>query len=269
MIVHTALLPVSRPTQPASDPLNRRFLYKNKLRQATLILPKTGERIRRSFTLRGQSGQTAGVEDDETQPLLSQRANSYHARQHSNFVTLRQQGKEKIQKAYAFAASKTGQSILKCSIAYLLGCMATFVGPIRDSLGKNDGKHMVATITVYFHPARSMGSMEEATLLAIAAFSYAAFISFTSMAVSFLFGRLHLTAVGHAIVLVVFCGGGLGFVGWLKQRLGNPLVNVVGCDHSAPGYKHFTNSAGLFSDISRNYNCSYQGRIYPSYKIFL
>lgn len=38
---------------------------------------------------------------------------------------------------------------------------------------------------------------------------------------------LELPALGHAVVLIVFCGGGLGFVGWTKQRLGDPLVNVA------------------------------------------
>lgn len=86
---------------------------------------------------------------------------------------------------------------------------------------------MVATVTVYFHPARSAGSMSEATSLALIAFAYAAFVSFASMAVSVFFGRHHLLAVGHGIVLILFVGGGLGFVAWLKQKLGNPLVNVA------------------------------------------
>ncbi|MCJ1249266.1 hypothetical protein MMC30_006489 [Trapelia coarctata] len=106
--------------------------------------------------------------------------------------------------------------------------MATFAPIISDYLGQQDGKHMVATVTVYFHPARSQGSMFEGALLAILAFIYAAFISFTSMGVSILFDQTYdLLIVGHVVVLVVFCGGGLGFVGWVKQRLGNPLVNVA------------------------------------------
>lgn len=108
-----------------------------------------------------------------------------------------------------------------------MGSLATFLPPVAAFLGKNDGKHMVATVTVYFHPARSAGSMAEATILALIAFAYAAFVCFTSMAVSVFFGHHNLLAVGHAIVLIVFCGGALGFVGWLKQKLGNPLVNVV------------------------------------------
>jgi len=94
-------------------------------------------------------------------------------------------------------------------------------------LGKQDGKHVVATITVYFHPARSAGSMHEASVLACLAFLYAMFISFTSMGVSIFFGRRDLLAAGHAIVLILFCGGGLGFIAWVKQALGHPLVNVA------------------------------------------
>ena len=105
--------------------------------------------------------------------------------------------------------------------------MATFVPAIAAILGQQDGKHMVATVTVYFHPARSQGSMFEAVLLAIVAFCYAAIVSFSSMAVSVLFGRtLDLIVVGHIIVLIFFCGGSLGLIGWTKQRLGSPLVNI-------------------------------------------
>lgn len=128
---------------------------------------------------------------------------------------------------WGFAKSRTGKAVIKCSIAYLLGSLATFVPAIAAMLGQQDGKHMVATITVYFHPARSQGSMFEAIVLAVLAFAYAAFIGFTSMGISILFGRvLELIVIGQAIVLVVFCGGGLGFVGWIKQRLGHPLVNI-------------------------------------------
>ena len=86
---------------------------------------------------------------------------------------------------------------------------------------------MVATITVYFHPARSKGSMVQAILCAAVAFAYSVFISFSSMGVSIFFGRtLGLIALGHILVLIVFCGGGLGLVGWIKQKLGDPLVNI-------------------------------------------
>lgn len=87
---------------------------------------------------------------------------------------------------------------------------------------------MLATIVVYFHPSRSAGSMLEADLLGVIAFIYFSFISISSMAVSVLCEtQFGLITLGYVIVLVIFCGGGLGFVGWVKQALDQPLVNVA------------------------------------------
>jgi len=191
-----------------------------------------------------------GHSDDRT-PLLSRRSSSVSHK--GTLRTVTDVGRDAAKQAWSFAISKTGQGVLKCSLAYLLGSLATFVAPVAAFLGQQDGKHMVATVTVYFHPARSQGSMYEAIVLAFAAFIYAVFISFASMGVSVLFGaKLGLIAIGHAIVLVVFCGGGLGFVGWAKQRLGNPLVNVA-CSLTSLAIitvltKEGAVQAGLFSD---------------------
>lgn len=129
---------------------------------------------------------------------------------------------------HQFITSDQGIGVLKCGLAYLLGSLATFIPAISSLLGHQDGKHMVATVTVYFHPARSQGSMFRALICALLAFCYSAFLSITSMLVENLFqDTFKMPAVGHVMVLIVFCGGGLGFVGWTKQRLGDPLVNVA------------------------------------------
>lgn len=192
-----------------------------------MIIPKTGERVRRAFSLpfigeTFSNGRSSNGDTAEQQPLLPRR-NQDVSRGSALKWRLIQSGTAFVN----FARSKTGQGILKCSLAYLLGSLATFVPFISNFLGKQDGKHVVATVTVYFHPARSAGSMHEATVLAFLAFLYATFIAFTSMGISMFFGQRDLLVVGHAIVLIFFCGGGLGFIGWLKQKLGNPLVNVA------------------------------------------
>ncbi|MCJ1294171.1 hypothetical protein MMC34_005728 [Xylographa carneopallida] len=206
-------------------PKTRRSFRPN-LRQATFIAPRTGERVRRAVTLQSPTLEAAnrdGPVDDSA--LLTQ---GRRLPKTSTFRAIQQDCEDRIWKLWAFANSKNGQGILKCSLAYLIGSMATFVPLISDLLGQQDGKHMVATVTVYFHPARSQGSMFEAVGLAILAFIYAAVISFSSMGISILFGRtFDLMVLGHTIVLIVFCGGGLGLVGWVKQRLANPLVNVA------------------------------------------
>lgn len=211
------------------SPIQRKsFRPKRQLRQATLILPKTGRRVKRSVTF-GPVPALGSADVDgaaEEQSHLFQRP--MHRDPRAGMLSrLSDATKDRMKQARTFANSKTGRGVFKCSIAYLLGSMATFVPFIAGLLGNQDGKHMVATITVYFHPARSKGSMIEAMICAVLAFVYAVFISFSSMGVSILFGRtLDMLVLGHIVVLIVFCGGGLGFVGWIKQRLGHPLVNI-------------------------------------------
>lgn len=119
--------------------------------------------------------------------------------------------------------------MFKCALAYLIGSMATFMPVFSGLFGRQDSKHLVATITVYFHPARSLGSMLDAFIIASFAFLYTAFVSIVSMSTSVLFtDYLHQVAIGHALVLLLFVGGGLGFIGWVKLTRADPLVNI-GC----------------------------------------
>ncbi|GKZ38673.1 hypothetical protein AbraIFM66950_011042 [Aspergillus brasiliensis] len=205
----------------------RRFLRPKKLRYATFVLPRTGQRLKGLVNLRNPYPDPHGTssDNDERRPLLPRNviecpkslpARLWYGVQHT------------WPWMHEFVSSELGIGVLKCSLAYLLGSLATFVPAIASFLGHQDGKHMVATVTVYFHPARSQGSMYKASICALLAFLYAAFISLTSMCVSMFFqDTLHMLPVGHALVLIVFCGGGLGFIGWTKQRLGDPLVNVA------------------------------------------
>ncbi|PGH11210.1 hypothetical protein AJ80_07215 [Polytolypa hystricis UAMH7299] len=196
-----------------------------KLQYASFILPRTGQRIKRLISLTPDVEHGESLPDDRT-PLLPQ--SGYNVKRRDITQRWRKDTLRIIRAFHSFAVSEAGQGVLKCSLAYLLGTLATFVPAIAGTLGKQDGKHMVATITVYFHPARTKGSMYEALICAALAFVYAAFISVTSMAVAVLFQDiLHLRNLGHAIVLLVFCGGGLGFVGWVKLRRGTPLASVA------------------------------------------
>ncbi|PGH19061.1 hypothetical protein AJ79_00095 [Helicocarpus griseus UAMH5409] len=195
------------------------------LRQATFILPRTGQRLKGIVSL---SPDRENDDLDEREPLLGRRSLSPQTKSKSVWGRCYQRALNLIYALYLFTISETGKGVLKCSIAYLIGTLATFVPAIAAVLGHMDGKHMVATITVYFHPARTRGSMILATMYAFLAFIYAAFISVTSMGISVFFeDKLHLLPLGHVIVLLVFCGGGLGFVGWVKLRRADPLVNVA------------------------------------------
>jgi hypothetical protein len=170
-------------------------------------------------------------DEEERRPLLNSSSSSTSLDTPHQSVDMENTARSRIlglwDKVYAFAVSEHGKGVFKFGLAYLLGSLATFIPFISSFLGHQDGKHVVATVTVYFHPARSRGSMIKALICAILAFLYTTFVSVTSMCVSMFFENLDLLVVGHIIVLIVFCGGGFAFIGWTKQRLNDPLVNVA------------------------------------------
>ncbi|CAH0004839.1 unnamed protein product [Clonostachys byssicola] len=194
------------------------------MRNGTFIVPLTGERSRQQFDLRtsvdiaaASSGDNSSDEaDNEPPPDIKQ----------GYLEILKQEAKEKAEAVWQWVNSEQGHGVLKCTFAYLLGSMGTFWPPLSDFLGHRDGKHVVATLTVYFNPARSAGSMLEAIAIAIIAVIYAVLVCLLSMLIVILGRKLDIVDAAHFLVLVVCIGGGLGFVGWVKQKMNQPLVNV-------------------------------------------
>jgi hypothetical protein len=190
------------------------------MRNATFVVPRTGERSRRQFTLRSASNVPA-TDGSATTPI------AYAETASERYHIIAKTFKAKATALWKWVQTDEGHGVLKCTVAYLLGSSATFWPPLSNFLGHRDGKHIAATLTVYFHPARTVGSMLEAVSISIIAVAYAELICVLSMFVSIASrANLGLVAPAHAVVLIVFIGGGLGFIGWVKQRLNNPLVNV-------------------------------------------
>ncbi|KXJ91072.1 Fusaric acid resistance protein-like-domain-containing protein [Microdochium bolleyi] len=192
------------------------------LRNGTWIIPGTGQRSRRQFTLRhpGLDG-SDDDEDDRLRPLTEGDTLEDKASNISHNANLA------LRNAWSWAQSPKGKGTIKCSVAYLLASMGTFWHPAALWLGPLDGKHIVATISVYFHPARTAGSQIEAVAIAVIAVCYSMLVGILSMATSVLVGSVwdNIT-LARIIILLVFIGGALGFVGWVKQKLNNPLVSV-------------------------------------------
>ncbi|PNY25108.1 Uncharacterized protein TCAP_04950 [Tolypocladium capitatum] len=205
----TAAWPPTRPSK------------RSKMRNGTFIIPTTGERSRRQFTLRASSNLSPGFGSGYGS-IASADATGGRLR------TAVRRARAELLAAWRWIDSEDGHQVLKCTLAYLLGSLGTFWPAMSDFLGHRDGKHIVATLTVYFHPARTAGSMLEAVLIAIIAVAYAEMVCVLSMAAA-VASRSSMGSVvpAHAIVLIIFVGGGLGFVGWVKQKLNQPLVNVA------------------------------------------
>ena len=190
------------------------------MRNGTFVIPSTGERSRRQFTLRTSSSLSGG---DGASDMLAASAETIGEK----FKETALKAKNKSIALWTWFQSDEGHAVLKCSFAYLLGSLGTFFPPLSRFLGHRDGKHVAATITVYFHPARTVGSMIEATFIGIIAILYAEIISMISMGLV-IWGKdaFDIVEPAHVLVLIICVCGGLGFVGWVKQALNQPTVNV-------------------------------------------
>ena len=186
--------------------------------------------MRRDFTLRdpklfGHRPSSADSNSTERTPLLPNGANKPVP--HSRVGAALDQSKKWILTAWTFATSENGHDIFKCSVAYLLASLATFFPRAARVLGTNqDSSQLVASVVVWFDPARTLGSMDQAVLLALLSFIYSAFIGYACMGVAAFFESKNLISVGHAIVLFFGIGCGLGLISWLKHYINQPLFNI-------------------------------------------
>lgn len=141
--------------------------------------------------------------------------------------------------------SPGNHGLIKCVMAYFLGSLVVFIPQIADLIGQGDGKHFVATCTVYFHPSRSKGAMIQATLYAMAALAWAVFVSASSMATAIGFNSIGQRALGHVVVLVIWLCGGIGYIGYWKQRMADPTVGVASSMASMVVFFNITREGSL------------------------
>ncbi|CEI66785.1 hypothetical protein FVEN_g8450 [Fusarium venenatum] len=205
-------------------PPKKRHFQRTKLRNGTFIIPSTGERSRQEFSLR-TSTNSVSTNNNDNNPKFHSLNDAESIRDRLQIIT--QNVKIAFVLVWLWLHTDEGHGVLKCVVAYVLGSLGTFFPPLTAFLGNRDGKHVSATITVYFHPARTVGSMLEASVIAFVAVLYAETISVLSMGIAIAMrSQFGPTGAAHALILIVCIGGGLGFVGWVKQRLNSPLVNV-------------------------------------------
>lgn len=135
--------------------------------------------------------------------------------------------------------SPLARGVTKCVIAYLLASLFTYCPflanamanllPNHDagSLVPFSNLHMLATVAVYFHPARTFGSMIEADIFALVAFAYSMLLSIVSMLTAERLHDLKHPNLSNTISVVFFLGGGMALVGWAKLKVGKPTFNTA------------------------------------------
>lgn len=123
--------------------------------------------------------------------------------------------------------SSMQKKVLKCSVAYAIASLFT-LSPVLSSLigqpfdyeGPTANAHFIATVAVYYNPAKSVGAMLEADLFMLWAACFAVSICCLSMGTAVWLNRHELEGLSHMIVLAVFFAGSCGFIAFMKQRVG-------------------------------------------------
>ncbi|KAL7419460.1 hypothetical protein Q5752_006298 [Cryptotrichosporon argae] len=151
--------------------------------------------------------------------------------------------------------SPASVAILKCAIAYLIASLFTFVPSLAallstsnetDAHGRVTPKpaysaHMVATIVVYFNPARTLGSMMLSTRYCLLLAAMASVVSVFAIMTIRIFDAFSpsqgskwdwISEMGDWIVCVLWIGGSMGWLAWAKVWVGNPAFNT-GCSMAA------------------------------------
>ncbi|KAI8096622.1 Fusaric acid resistance protein-like-domain-containing protein [Halteromyces radiatus] len=116
-------------------------------------------------------------------------------------------------------------AVLKCSFAYFVGSLFTFVPTLNEFIGNNRvSSHLVATATVFFNPAKTLGGMVEATAYGWGYTLFALSVCLGSMVTTDYFIDEKLMLVAHLLSLLFWLAGATFIVSFLKAHWNKPPV---------------------------------------------
>ncbi|KAJ3851066.1 hypothetical protein EV368DRAFT_74800 [Lentinula lateritia] len=129
------------------------------------------------------------------------------------------------------------RNIFKCAVAYFIASLFTFnpylSGFMSDLVSYGSGErrplpsgHMVATVAVYFNPAKTMGGMIEADFFCLFGILYSAFICLSSMS---MFWWLDVQPGWEWLadsLAIVWVGAGMSFLAWMKVYMVQKLFPI-------------------------------------------
>lgn len=156
-------------------------------RQSSVILPLTGQRVHRSISNTSH----------ESTPLL-------------------RSPKVVLSPIWNLLNDRQFQSVIKCSLAYLIASLGVYYTRFDEFLGHTDSKHIVATVAVYFHPARSKGQMHQTLIHVVISLLFSFSVSMVCRLISTIFFNIGEDEISHAIDLLI-SSILLGFVAMMKQ----------------------------------------------------
>ncbi|KAH7099933.1 Fusaric acid resistance protein-like-domain-containing protein [Auriculariales sp. MPI-PUGE-AT-0066] len=123
------------------------------------------------------------------------------------------------------------RNVLKCAIAYLIGSLFTFMPVLSKWISPNQGPsiqaHLIATVTVYYNPAKTVGSLMEADVFCVAGLAFATFIALGSMSTFWPFELSPGWEPVADVIVLTWIATAFIFVAWAKNWLAKPSFNTA------------------------------------------
>ena len=126
------------------------------------------------------------------------------------------------------------RGVLKCSIAYFLASLFTFVPALSnlfaspfDLEGPVSGAHVIATVATYYNPAKTLGAMIEADIFMLWAAAFALLTALGSMATASLLNGAGFHTSSHVVTVVFWLSGAMALVAWMKVKVSNAQFGSV------------------------------------------
>lgn len=197
-------------------------------KQNSVILPGSGQKVHRlasfldsGFESLNAESETLFNEDDYQEPVLEG-----SNRDSTALLSAHTRARQVSETLSAWYHDPVVRSITKCLVAYLIASLGVYWTPFNRFLGTTDSKHVVATVAVYFHPARSKGSMHQTLIYVVVSLLFSFCLSFGCRAASTTFFNAGEDEISYTIDLVV-SSAGLGLIAFMKQRVNKETFNTA------------------------------------------
>ncbi|CAO0796557.1 unnamed protein product [Mucor circinelloides] len=179
-----------------------------------------------------QPAETSEDEDDFQQDTNRRTRNKRNKRQkksNRNCFTLSIKAIYEWSVRHVFALSYKQKMVLKCSFAYLLGSLFTFVPILNSMLGTAKiSSHVIATVTVFFNPSKTVGGMVEAAGYGLLYTVCALLLSLMSMLIAIYLRSEDYYVTSCCVTLGFWLAGSTFVLSFIKAHYNKPSIGT-GC----------------------------------------
>lgn len=153
------------------------------------------------------------------------RRGKYRPKKQSNCLLINLMCLYKWLACHIFTLSHKQKMVLKCSFAYLLGSLFTFIPFLNNMLRTAKlSSHVIATVTVFFNPSKTVGGMIEAISYGLIYTICALVLSLLSMVIALALRSEGYYVVSCCVTLGFWLAGSTFVLSYIKAKYNKPAI---------------------------------------------